>query len=239
MTRIGRRRRARWKIGLARLWRDWLRPVLPVIIVLVTLRSSVADWNVVPTGSMQPTILIGDRISVNKLAYGLRVPFTDAWLAHWGGPERGEISVLNSPENGARLVKRIIGLPGDVIEMRDNRLLINGRPAVYSALDSGVEMDGDPETMERRHLASETIGGREHPIMITPGILAPRSYGPVRVPPGHYFVLGDNRDQSKDSRIFGFVPRENIIGRSTRVVLSLDYDHHHLPRWERFLWALP
>ncbi|MBN2563671.1 MAG: signal peptidase I [Phycisphaerae bacterium] len=233
------KRRFQLKACAGNLWRGWLRPLLPVLVVLLTLRSSVADWNVVPSGSMQPTILIGDRVSVNKLAYGLRVPFTDAWIAQWGGPERGEIAVLTSPEDGTRLIKRVIGLPGDVIEMRSNRLLVNGQPVVYSPLDPDIFDEIDWRDCLRPRFAVERMGERAHPIMLTPDVPAPRSFGPVTVPDGHYFVMGDNRDRSKDSRVFGFVPRDNLIGRSSRVIMSLDYDDCYLPRWDRFFSALP
>lgn len=239
MTGIAEARRIRWRSCLGNLWRGWVRPILPVIIVLATLRSSVADWNDVPTGSMQPTILVGDRISVNKLAYGLRVPFTDVWIVQWSGPERGEIAVLNSPRDGTRLVKRIVAIPGDVIEMRRNRLLINGRFAAWSPPDPAGVDQLDPDLRRQHQFATETIDGRAHPIMLAPDVLAPRSFGPVRVPEDHYFVMGDNRDRSSDSRVFGFVPRDNLIGRSSRVILSLDYDDYYLPRWGRFLQALP
>ncbi len=238
MTKRSRMRRAAWKARLCNLWRGWLRPILPVLIVLAMLRSSVADWNIVPSGSMQPTILVGDRISVNKLAYGLRVPFTETWIAQWGGPQRGEIAVLDSPETGIRLVKRVVGLPGDLIQMRRNRLFINGRPAAYSPVGSDVVADVDLAQPTRHRLATETTDERAHPIMVTPGLLSPHTFGPVKVPQGYYFVMGDNRDASRDSRVFGFVPRDLLIGRSSRVILSLDYDDYYLPRWRRFLRKL-
>ena len=111
--------------------RDTLLPILAVVAILVPLRSAIADWNDVPSGSMRPTILEGDRIWVNKLAYGLRVPLTMAWIAHWDEPTRGDVVTLASPDDGIRLVKRIVGLPGDRITMTANRLMINGEPVPY------------------------------------------------------------------------------------------------------------
>ena len=114
---------------IRRAWR-WIRPMVATLIVLTAFRSSIADWNDVPTGSMEPSILPGDRIFVNKLAYGLRFPFTRHSLADWSGPQRGQIVVFFGPDNEKRMVKRVIGLPEDVIEMRGNRLIINGRPSM-------------------------------------------------------------------------------------------------------------
>src|ERR1044071_4792661 len=101
------------------MWREHIRPLAVLLIALFSVRSSLADWNIVPTGSMKPTIVEGDRIFVNKLAYGLKVPFTTMHLLHWSQPSRGEIVVFNSPVDGTRLVKRIVGVPGDVIQMID------------------------------------------------------------------------------------------------------------------------
>src|SRR5678815_2482625 len=108
-----------------RLWKKEIRPLLLVALVVFAARSSLADWNDVPTGSMRPTILEGDRIFVNKLAYDLKVPFTTLHLAEWGNPQRGDIVVFFSPHDEKRLVKRVIGLPGDTVELRDNTLVIN------------------------------------------------------------------------------------------------------------------
>src|SRR5881296_2537749 len=127
-----------WKSRTRQIWKEWLRPFLIILIIGCSLRSAVADWNYVPTGSMKPTILEGDRIFVNRLAYDLKVPFTTWHLAEWSNPVRGDIVVLYSPADGKRLVKRVIGLPGDVIELLDNRLFINGEPARYEPLADAV-----------------------------------------------------------------------------------------------------
>src|SRR5262249_17779722 len=188
-----------------RIWREWVKPLLVILIILFSVRSAVADWNDVPTGSMKPTILEGDRIFVNKLAYDLKVPFTTWHLATWGDPQRGDVVVLFSPRDGTRLVKRVVGLPGDTIELRDNRLLVNEIELSYSRPDPLASKDV-PAPPPARHLVTEKLGTHAHPVMITPGRLSPRWYGPVRVPAGHYFLMGDNRDESFDSRLYGFVP---------------------------------
>src|SRR5947209_11210029 len=112
-------------------WRKEIRPLLILALIVFSIRSSLADWNDVPTGSMKPTILEGDRVFVNKLAYDLKVPFTTLHIAEWSAPQRGDIVVFYSPKDGTRLVKRAVGLPGDMIELRDDQLFINGEAVEY------------------------------------------------------------------------------------------------------------
>ena len=231
--------RTELKTPLMKFWREGVRPMLVVVLVLCTFRSAVADWNDVPTGSMKPTIVEGDRILVNKLAYGLRMPFTDWWLMQWSGPQWGDVVVCFSPANGDRLVKRVVGLPGDRVELRHNVLLINDRPAEYGPLAPSVIGQIGTDRWLPHRLAAETLGDETHPVMTTPGVPASRSFGPVTVPSDHYFVLGDNRDNSRDSRFFGCIRREAIVGRSSMVVISVDPDRYYLPRWERFFRSLP
>src|SRR5215218_3401800 len=114
------------------------RPFVFVVLIVLSFRSSIADWNDVPTGSMKPSIIEGDRIFVNKLAYDLKVPFTTWHLAQWDDPQRGDVVVFYSPQDGVRLVKRVIGVPGDEITLRNNRLYVNGQPATYQPLDPEV-----------------------------------------------------------------------------------------------------
>jgi signal peptidase I len=202
------------------VFREWILPLLAVVMVLSFLRSAVADWNDVPTGSMKPTIVEGDRIFVNKAAYDLRLPFTLHRLATWGDPNRTDIVVLFSPDDGRRLVKRVIGIPGDRIELREGHLLINGEPAHYGPLDPTVIAAVGPEEQAAYRFAYEEIDGLEHPVMLAPWILNSSYFGPIVVPEGCYFVMGDNRGHSRDSRVFGFVNRRQIVGRATTVVLS-------------------
>jgi signal peptidase I len=211
---------------------------LVTVIVITSFRSAVADWNYVPTGSMKPTILVGDRIVVNKLAYDLKIPFTTWHLLEWAHPERGEVVVFYAPHNGVRYVKRVIAVPGDEVEMRDNQLFVNGEPASYEPLPDEVR-DQIPGAEQGNHIfAREQVGGDEHPIMVTPDRESIRSFEPLIVPAGQYFVMGDNRDNSLDSRWFGFLARDLIVGRATAVAISLDPDQHYQPRWHRFWRSL-
>lgn len=230
---------SRWRPAARRFWLEWLKPGLFILLVTTALRSALADWNDVPTGSMNPSILEGDRVWVNKLAYDLKVPFTTWHLAEWSEPARGEVVVFFSPADGTRLVKRVIGLPGDVIEARDNRLLINGRPVDYTPLPAEMVNAISAAQQSLHDFASEQLPGRNHPVIATPALPARRSFGPVTVPASHYFMLGDNRDNSLDSRYFGPVSREKIVGRSTAVVLSFDRENWFAPRWNRWFTAMP
>ena len=210
------------------LWREYRGFVL-FVLLMVVFRSALADWNVVPSGSMKPTIVEGDRILVDKLAYDVRLPLTHIVLRRLADPQRGDIVVFDSKAADTRLVKRVVGLPGDVVEMRNNRLTINGIDAAYSGIEHGSEAI----------FAVESYGGRSHRIeRSVNGGSGASTFGPVRVPGDHYLVLGDNRDNSADSRFYGFVPRDEIIGSARTVVLSLDYDRYYLPRAGRFVHDL-
>ena len=217
----------------SRCWRQEIRPLLILAIIMFSIRSSLADWNVVPSGSMQPTILVGDRVLVNKVAYDLKVPFTTWHIAEWSNPQRGDIVVFFSPKDGTRLVKRVIGLPGDTIELRNDQLFINGLGVDYTTLDPAVS--NQLGNTERVHgiFVTEELPAHAHAVMALNGIPAMRTFGPVHVSDSHYFMMGDNRDDSFDSRFFGAVDRSQIVGRATGVVLSLDKSNYWLPRWNR------
>jgi len=226
--------RSRWVI----LWREWLRPLLLIAVVMFSFRSAVADWNDVPTGSMKPTILEGDRIFINKIAYDLKFPFTTWRLAEWDDPAWGDIVVLRSPEDGKRLVKRVVGLPGDLIAIRGSRLYVNGEPASYLRLEQEIVDQIDRELQPAFLFANEDVAGRRHPVMITLGSPG-TSFGPYLVPESQYFVMGDNRNNSRDSRWFGPVDRSAILGRASAIALSVDPERHYMPRWNRFFSPLP
>ncbi|MEO8216936.1 MAG: signal peptidase I [Acidobacteriota bacterium] len=221
-----------------RFWREWLKPLLLVILVMAPFRSSFADWNDVPTGSMKPTIIEGDRVVVNKLAYDLKVPFTTIHLAQWGDPRRGDIVVLYSPADDVRLVKRVIGLPGDTIEMRDDVLFVDGKAAKYEPLSREVIDQVTASERAQSVFATEELGTVAHAVMGKPGVETIRSFGPVVVPAKQYFVMGDNRDESYDSRWLGFIDRKRIVGEAVAVAFSLDREHYFIPRGGRLFRAL-
>jgi len=219
-------------------WVKEIRPLLILALILFAIRSSLADWNDVPTGSMKPTILEGDRVYVNKLAYGLKVPFTTWHIARWSNPQRGDIVVFYSPHDGKRLVKRVVGLPGDTIELRNEALVLNGQPVQYAALAEKLLRDVGPAERAGHLYASERLPGQTHAVAAWPAVRAMRSFGPITVPEGEFFMMGDNRDDSFDSRYWGTVERKQIVGRATAVVLSFDRNNHWIPRWQRFFSSL-
>jgi signal peptidase I len=220
---------------LARLWREY-KSLIAFIFLMVLFRSAIADWNVVPSGSMLPTIREGDRILVDKMAYDLRIPLTHIAIAHLHEPQRGDIVTIDSSAAKELIVKRLIGLPGDVVAMRDNVLYVNGVRAGYQPL-ALAPLPGDAVS-PGDYLTERFAGvppGLPHAVRLSEIAPSPRrSFGPVTVPAGEYLMLGDNRDDSADSRYFGFFPREELMGRTRRVAFSLDPDHYYRPRFDRF-----
>ncbi|WP_340678777.1 signal peptidase I [Paraglaciecola sp.] len=198
---------------------------LVAILVLFASRSTFADWYLVPTGSMQPTIVEGDRILVNKMAYRIEFPFTDIALMDIATPQRGDIVVFNSKAADTRLVKRVIGLPGDSIAMVNNQLVINGQVINYQTNDHNTSV-------------SEQLTEKPHAVQFIPRAQVMDNFSSVTVPADHYLVLGDNRNNSSDSRFIGFVPFSEIQGKALRVIVSLDPENYYIPRPERTLSPL-
>jgi signal peptidase I len=236
--------RSKWQS----LWRNHLRPILILVLVFTSFRSVVADWNDVPTGSMRPNIIEGDRIFVNKLAYSLKVPYTAWHIKWWGAPKRGDVVVFYEPESGTRLVKRVVGVPGDRIEVREDRLIINGNPVEYASAPAEARQALPIEERKKYNFYTEELEGRPHPVMILPEARFARelkvNFPEFTVPPEHYFVMGDNRDHSRDSRYFktdanGCIPIDCIVGRASRTIFSLDYNDSYLPRGDRWFKKLP
>ena len=226
------------KKRLKMFWKGWGFSIFIAVIIATSFKSAIADWNVVPTGSMKPTIVEGDRIFINKLAYDLKVPYTTWHIAEWGAPQRGDIVVFYSPADDKRLVKRVVGIPGDSLAMQNNQLIINSKKITYEPINHTKS-----KNLSRRRDASqfsfvENLSGTRHPIMITPQYSSLRSFGPVTVPKGNYFMMGDNRDNSADSRYFGFVERGRVVGQATSIVVSLDINNNYQPRWQRFFTKL-
>jgi signal peptidase I len=225
---------------LTRLWKEW-RGFILFIAIMVVFRSAIADWNQVPSGSMKPSILIGDRIVVDKLAYDLRIPFTLVRLARWGQPDRGDVVTFPSPRDETLYVKRVIGLPGDIVELRRNHLFVNGEEAVYTELGEAEAAALEVDNKALYRFYREQIGTMNHIVMLRRdrAETSYQSFGPIEVPASHYLMLGDNRDDSGDYRVIGWVDRDRILGRAHAIAFSLDYEHHYAPRMDRFFEALP
>lgn len=226
-----------------KLWYDWIKPIAPIIIVLLMARSVLWDMNDVPSESMYPTILVGDRLFVNKHEYGWRVPFSPWWMTYSDpGPERGDIAIMFSPLDGTRLVKRILAVPGDkVLFNQFGQVQINGETAKYTEFDPKLLDDyqispGFPRIQSYkgyRYFVEELLG-HKRVVMFPPAndiftvrqMLRGWKYAVPQkiytVPEGQYLAIGDNRAHSKDSRMIGTVPRENIIGKATNVLFSRD-----------------
>lgn len=215
--------------------KTWLRHnrgSLVFLLLFAFLRTALADWNPIPSGSMRPTLLEGDVVLVNRVAYDFKLPLSDITLVRLGEPQRGDVVTFSSPADGVRLIKRLVALPGDVVEMRAERLFINGSAAQYSDVHAVAEPTafGGTEAATR---AIERIKGSERGVQFLPAVPARRDFRPLVVPEDSYFVLGDNRDNSADSRYIGFVPRRLLIGRAHHIVVSVDIVQGWLPRLER------
>ena len=216
----------------AKRWLIDNRQFLGFVLVFGVFRTAVADWNPIPSASMHPNLLEGDVVFVNRLAFDLKLPLTDIIVAHTGEPRRGDIVTFSSPEDGTRLIKRVIGLPGETIEMRGKRLFVDGRAAGYAELGLDDEPLA-PRGVKALHLTEDTADNR-HEIQWLARHAQRDDFGPLVVPAGEYLMLGDNRDNSEDSRWFGLVPRERLIGRAERILVSADYKDTWKPRFDRF-----
>lgn len=216
--------------------RSWLiryRYAIMFWVCFGVFRTSLADWNPIPSGSMRPTLLEGDVVLVNRVAYDLKVPLTDISLAQLDNPQRGDVVTFSSPKDGMRLIKRIVGIPGDTLEMKDEVLWVNGVPATYSDAQDISEAIVPGHTVPGIKL-NELAANRQRTVQIMPTVRALRSFGPVTVPADSYFMLGDNRDNSDDSRYIGFVPRRLLIGRAHHVLASAQILDDWMPRFRSF-----
>lgn len=202
---------------------DYARSFFPVILVVLLFRSFIAEPFRIPSGSMMPTLDVGDFILVNKFSYGLRWPVLDRKFLALGEPERGDVVVFRYPGDPAQnWIKRVIGLPGDEVTIRGHQLMVNGevvpRNATRPYADNGSR-EAPQMVQLRAELSEEDLFGIEHEVLTVPG--ARRSpQGTWTVPAGQYFVMGDNRDNSMDSRYWGFLPEENLVGKAFLIWLS-------------------
>lgn len=199
------------------------------IFIVMFLRSSIIEPYKIPSGSMIPTLFIGDHIFVNKFSYGFKIPFTEFFLdkpiyvGTQSLPARGDVIVFRYPrDESINYIKRVVGLPGDTISIREKVLYINDKPVLVETLkdahlESGIESEDDKRSLT---LFTERLEGSPHPVLYQMGSMLSSDYGPVEVPQAKILVLGDNRDRSSDSRIWGFVPMENIKGKAMFVWLN-------------------
>jgi signal peptidase I len=199
------------------------RSFFPVVLIVLVLRSFLVEPFRIPSGSMMPTLLIGDFILVNKFTYGIRLPVLHTKVIEMKTPQRGDIVVFRYPKDpSVDYIKRVIGLPGDKVVYYQKKLYINGQPINQVSLGAyqGVKEDDSPENIE--HLL-ENLTPVEHSILIT------HEHGAFDneyvVPAGHYFMMGDNRDNSNDSRYWGTVPEENLVGKAFFIWMSWDLGH--------------
>ena len=220
--------------------KQWIRSNRGFLVFLLcfgVFRTAVADWNPIPSGSMRPTLLEGDVVLVDRLAYDLKLPLTGHALARLADPQRGDVVTFSSPADGTRLIKRIVAVPGDVVELRDGVLVVNGAAARYDNPSPAVETLG-PGLAVHALQATETVAGHSRQVQQLPGATAARRFGPLRLADEQFFMLGDNRDNSADSRYIGPVARQLIIGRAHRVLVSADITGDWLPRLERTVSAI-
>ena len=222
------------------VWVEWGASFFPVILAVFFLRSFLVEPFKIPSGSMMPTLLVGDFILVNKYTYGIRLPVIDKKVVEMGHPERGDVIVFRYPPNPTLdYIKRVVGLPGDKIVYRNKHLTINGKPVATRQAEDFLSggLAYTPRYVEQ-------LGKVEHEILIDPQsnreavrivdfpYLNNCQYNTdgvsCVVPPGHYFVMGDNRDNSQDSRFWGFVPDGNIVGKAFFIWFNWPFDYKHL-----------
>lgn len=211
-------------------WIDYSRGFFPIFLIVLVVRSFIVELFRIPSGSLTPTLLVGDLIAVNKYTYGLRLPLNYKKIVAGGEPNRGDIVVFRyPPEPSTYYIKRFVGVPNDNIEYKNKQLIINGKPATQKLL--GYAMDGDGAGhVWKVEVREEDLLGVKHKIYIRPDILGQDFK--VTVPKNSYFAMGDNRDDSLDSRMWGFVPEANIIGKAMAVLLSWNGEKSSV-RWDR------
>ena len=199
---------------------EYSKSFFPVILAVFLIRSFLVEPFKIPSGSMMPTLLVGDFILVNKYTYGLRIPVLNNTFVEMNHPHRGEVIVFHFPKDPSLdYIKRVVGLPGDHIEYRNKQLFINGEPVTQQENGSYDYVAPGLNQVSLRKL-DEQLGEHRHNILIDDNNSA--LDGQVTVPEGHYFVMGDNRDNSNDSRFWGFVPDANIVGKAYMIWWNSD-----------------
>lgn len=201
---------------------EFARSFFPVLLAVLVLRAFVFEPFRIPSKSMVPTLLVGDFVLVSKFSYGLRLPITHTKILSTGEPHRGDVAVFRYPRNPEEdYIKRVIGLPGDKIAYHNEQLFVNGKPVPRD--DLGTYSGPDADVLDQMRLFSEHLPGvkKPHEILHVVGRQGPQA--DVTVPKGMYFCMGDNRDNSSDSRVWGFVPEQNLVGRAFLIWMSIDF----------------
>jgi signal peptidase I len=207
---------------------EYARSFFPVILIVLLFRSFIAEPFKIPSGSMMPTLLVGDFILVNKFSYGMRLPVLGTKILPIGEPQRGDVFVFRYPnpehdpkKEGIDYIKRVIGLPGDEITYRNKTLTVNGKEIPQTYVGPFIGSGDEGRKMAGAEIDDEMIPGAQHHLLKSNMLLAGRE-GTWHVPAGHYFAMGDNRDNSEDSRYWGFVPEQNVVGKAFAIWMNWD-----------------